>query len=518
MANYNPPTEDITGFNTSLFNQPEDTLSQAEADKLYLSKTKNDISTASSTTFNGGVNVGGSLNLKSGVKTTDLTQTSDGVFTIGNRNPSGSISILAQTAGGANQGITLSSTALTMNNFIPLNTRIIRSTDTSSTHSVFDDMIASGSLTIGGTASTNSIRGNTTFPQNVSIQGTLDIVSGTNTNKLSITGGNATYTMNAGATTATTHLFNTYTNANVPKGSFQIGSTNVAVLDSLLFTCRQIRSSATSSNAHEIFSNILSAAKITMGGTASTNEIRGDTTFPQNVTIGIDGVANNLSLKGEQRFYDTATPYTSYAKISTSGINVNYESPNVTSSFHIFKVYSGGVLSNALEIQNYQIVTKLQLSITDKIEFNPTAYAFPHGGASGYKYLGHNFQNTGTAFTTLISAAPKTILTSAVTIPIGIWRVDFSVINQVTTAGTITQAQSFVSRTVDGNVGTAINATGSVVRSHVSEVYTAGDIQEITSSFTLNQSTAGLIYLNIVRSFGGGAYSFTGEMSYTRIG
>ena len=46
MSNYNPPTENITEFNTSLFNQPEVILSQAEPDLLYLSKTKNDISTA----------------------------------------------------------------------------------------------------------------------------------------------------------------------------------------------------------------------------------------------------------------------------------------------------------------------------------------------------------------------------------------------------------------------------------------------------------------------------------------
>jgi hypothetical protein len=59
MSSYNPPSESITEFNTSLFNQPEETLSQAEADKLYLSKTKNDTSSASLTTFNGAVNVGG---------------------------------------------------------------------------------------------------------------------------------------------------------------------------------------------------------------------------------------------------------------------------------------------------------------------------------------------------------------------------------------------------------------------------------------------------------------------------
>ena len=55
MASYNPPNEYITKFNTKLFNQPEDTLSQAEANNLYLSKTVADTSTSPLTTFNGQV-------------------------------------------------------------------------------------------------------------------------------------------------------------------------------------------------------------------------------------------------------------------------------------------------------------------------------------------------------------------------------------------------------------------------------------------------------------------------------
>ena len=73
-----------------------------------------------------------------------------------------------------------------------------------------------------------------------------------------------------------------------------------------------------------------------------------------NASVGTNGSSNNLSINGELRLDDTASPYTNYGRILTSGINVIYESPNVaTGSFHIFKVYSGGVLSNALELQNY---------------------------------------------------------------------------------------------------------------------------------------------------------------------
>ena len=97
------------------------------------------------------------------------------------------------------------------------------------------------------------------------------------------------------------------------------------------------------------------------------------------------------------------------------------------------------------------------------------------------------------------------------------WRIDFSVINLVTTAGTITQSQTYISTTTDGAIATAVDFTGSVVRSHVSEVYALNDVQEITSSFTYQQTTAGVLRLNIVKSFGSGAYSFTGEISITRL-
>ena len=59
MASYNPPSENLPTFNSTLFNQPEETLSQAEADKLYLSKTKTDTSTATLTTFDNRVDIKG---------------------------------------------------------------------------------------------------------------------------------------------------------------------------------------------------------------------------------------------------------------------------------------------------------------------------------------------------------------------------------------------------------------------------------------------------------------------------
>lgn len=150
--------------------------------------------------------------------------------------------------------------------------------------------------------------------------------------------------------------------------------------------------------------------------------------------------------------------------------------------------------------------------IPNRISFTPSSYSFPFSSSLNQGYY---FTNTGTG-TAVTTATSTSILTTA-SIPIGVWRIDFSVKNTVSAAGTITVAHSFVSGTNNGAVSTAVAFTGSVLRSHVSEVYAIGDIQILTSSFTYNKSTAGVLYLNILRTFSTGTYSFVGELSITRL-
>ena len=344
MANYNPPTEDITSFNTLLFNQPEVILSQAEADLLYLSKVSSTISTAGSTSFSNAVSVGGNFS-----------------------------------------------------------TTAIKSSTTAGANVLFDNMIASGALTIGGTASTNSIRGNTTLPQNV--------------------------------------------------------------------------------------------------------------------IIGTDGGTNDLSIKGEQRLYDTASPYTSYAKISnllaTAVPSVVYESPNVASSSHVFKCYNSlNTLTSALfDITSTTNISRQTLTLVNRLNFSSaTTYSFPFASNTS---LGYVLKNTGSSIATptFVSATATTM--STISLPIGVWRVDFAVQTTVNTSGTITAAQSYIATSAAPT--TQLLLTGSLVRSHVSEVYTAGDVQVIASSFTLSVSTTANYVLTILRTFATGAYTFTGEISITRL-
>ena len=311
MANYNRPTEDITSFNTLLFNQPEVVLSQAEADLLYLSKTTSGTSTAGNTTFTGTIN---------------------------------------------------STTINTVN----------------------------GNATSVGTAISAQIRSANLGGGNVI--GNDDVVVG--------------------------------------YGSTAGGSFCIAI------------------------------------GRASTTAYQ-----TQSTAIGA-----NTSVA-----YDSSTAL-GYGATATAANQV--------------------VLGRSTET----------VIIPNRISYTPSSYSFPFSSSLNQGYY---FTNTGTG-TAVSTATPTSILTTA-SIPIGVWRIDFSVKNTVSVAGTITVAHSFVSATNNGAVSTAVAFTGSVIRSHVSEAYSIGDIQQINSSFTYNQSTAGVLYLNILRTFATGTYSFVGELSITRL-
>jgi hypothetical protein len=195
--------------------------------------------------------------------------------------------------------------------------------------------------------------------------------------------------------------------------------------------------------AHSIFDNMIAGGSITIGGTASTNTIQGNTTLSQNVVMS--GTA----------------------------------------------------------------------SIGGRITLNSASYTFPF---SSSLIQGYYAKDTGSA-TNVTSSTPKTIHTSP-TLAIGVWRIDFSVETYCNIAGgagqTITTAQSYVSTTSNSAMTAVVPHTGAKVYSVVSKIYQPNEYDLITSSFTYNQTTAGVLYLNLVRIYTGD-FTFTGEMSYTRL-
>ena len=158
-------------------------------------------------------------------------------------------------------------------------------------------------------------------------------------------------------------------------------------------------------------------------------------------------------------------------------------------------------------------INSTETSIATKIKLTGTTYnvAFP-----SQQNLGYYLQQTGGSVTTVLTNTFNTIYTTATQPGMGVWRVDWSVKNTITTSGTITQTRAFIS-TTSANTNTPLVNTGAQIRTHVAEVYTNNDVQIITSSFTLTLAVATPLYLTIFKSFTTGAYSYIGEIAITRI-
>jgi hypothetical protein len=148
--------------------------------------------------------------------------------------------------------------------------------------------------------------------------------------------------------------------------------------------------------------------------------------------------------------------------------------------------------------------------IPNQIRFSKSSYSFPFASSQNQGYY---LLMVGSS-TSLTTATITNILATS-SVPIGVWRIDYSIQMTADTGGTITNARSVVSNTTASL--TPLPYTGSSLRSHVSEVYTAADIQIINGAFTLNQSTAGGLYLNVLRTFATGTFSCVGTISTTRI-
>ena len=231
---------------------------------------------------------------------------------------------------------------------------------------------------------------------------------------------------------------------------FSVSQSFITVASATILQLRQLKAIAgDTANAQTIYDN-MTGGSITMGGTATTNSIRGNTTFTQNVSINGTGViGSTLSIGG------TLT---------------------LTGSSYTFPLASNLVL--------------------------------------GYYYKDAGFGNF------VANITPKSIHNTP-TIPVGVWRIDFSVETYCNIAGGAGQqmntAQTYISTTPNTAMTTAVPHTGAKVYSTVQKIYQPNEYELMVSSFTYNQTTAGILYLNLVRIYVGD-FTFTGEIAYTRIG
>lgn len=232
-ASYNPPTENITSFNSSLFNQPEETLSQAEADQLYLSKKNNDVSTAPNTDFNGAVTIkgtqnfgvqgvaGGITNINRRLRIQDINAAGTGYGDM--YYAGGSLDITSQST---NTALSTSFNFLTCP--IGSTTGIQKLQITDTTTKILN------TLEVGVSGSSS----NAYFKNGIVM---YDVNSPyTNYSSFSPQGFTQNYTMYAGTTTATRHIFYTYNNANTSSSTLAINNASVDVQPNLNLTNRLV--------------------------------------------------------------------------------------------------------------------------------------------------------------------------------------------------------------------------------------------------------------------------------------
>lgn len=292
MASYNPPLENITDFNTTLFNNDipitsggTGDLTKAQADTYYLSKINTDTSTATLTTFNNSLTLKNILTLYDSITPfsnyveilqSSITTTFRQLFN------SGKFDFISKNSGGTNNtSLTVDSTGITVGGV--LKTVTIQSSNTSSNNKLFDNLTTGGSITIGTAGFSNTINGSTT-------------------------------TMNT----------------NVSLGSSNSVSSNFYYFQS-------------ATGAKNLFTNATTAT-ITFASSTSTTSFNGVSTFNQEVII-----PTRLTLKGVQYANEVLTisgisatltfPLQQHIMLSSTGATINITLPTINASTQVGVIF-----------------------------------------------------------------------------------------------------------------------------------------------------------------------------------
>ena len=342
-------------------------------------------------------------------------------------------------------------------------------------------------------------KGDTTFKKTI-FQDTNNLIA--DTGLIYQLGSNMSYFNISPTLLQTYHKFyNRAAGSAVDNLKLDIG-TDIQVTDGVLLNTRQIKSTTPASNAHQLFDNMTTAGVLTIGNALSTNQIKGVTTFGQAVTIN----SGNFQVTGGSC---TASNYFG------GGYNCN----DGTLTFPLgLSVTSGSVtIGSTLTSGSVAIGTNNTTSTTNILNrMNFTGTSMYNFGTFTNTNSGYVSKTTGTSIATpTFVTNTNTVMATSPSIPVGVWRVDYAVQTTVNTGGTITSSQAYVATSALPT--TQLLLTGSLVRSHISEVYATGDVQVITSSFTLQVSTAATYVVTILKTFTTGQYTFTGEVSFTRL-
>jgi len=469
MATYYPPTEDITEFNTALFTNEPDAISQGQASLLYLSKVNSDTSTAPQTTFTNNVSFtvlpqssAVPSNLPDLVNKSYTDTTFQTIANMVNYLTTAVASATYQTIAGMSAYLTTASASATyqtiagMSAYLTIASASITYLTTASASATYQTIAgmsaylttASASATYQTIANmtnyvdrtgslTETINGFKTFTNNVKINtattpSLILEVSATEYSNIRQSGSELQFQNRSTLSASTRFSFSGVSQLTIGQG-LVITQTDVELQTRLL-------KSVDTAGAHTLFDN-MTGGSLTIGGTASTNSIRGDTSLPQNVVIG-----------------------------GTASI--------------------GGIIT-----------------------LTTSSYSFPLPSTQN---LGYYYQETGASYNVSNVFNPETIFNTSITIPVGIWRVDFTIQTTCVAAGTISTAQSYVSTLSNQPISSAVPFLGAIIQTTIPKVFALNEVDLMISSFTYYQTTAGQVRITVARTYTG-TYGIVGAMAFTRI-
>ena len=383
MASYYPPTEDINVFNTSLFTNEPDAISQGSASLLYLSKVSTDTSTAPLTTFTGNTTF------------TNLPNSSAIPSSPNNLVNKNFVDITFQTIAGMASYLTIASASATY----------LTIASASATYQTIADMVNYLNTT-GNT--TQSINGTKTFSNTLYLNDGSRYYNSTNYTEfaqvgtqltikpVNLNGSLALYSSapatglqtqqllinNAGATTTvlnSTNIFSINYNTSAPTSlteiSFSTTTGNIGIGSGLTSGSVRIGNSSGSSNCYiyntlnangmlantpsvnqNIFTNLTSSGGITIGNSLApitinslTNTIGGSTTF---------SVIPNCAITAT-----SANQLVNYTTLNSQGfttlpiIQANANAWTNTNTFNSFLPTSTITATSANQLVNYTTLT-----------------------------------------------------------------------------------------------------------------------------------------------------------------
>lgn len=333
MAAYLPPIEDITEFNSALFTNEIEPISQGQANLLYLSKVNSDTSTAPLTTFNNAVTIGGATILKQ----TTITD-------------------------GQN-----------------LNARQILSSNTGATiaHSLFTNMGTSSTLTIGSSVSSVQINSDAVTNRTLTMKNnsSCELIFSVNTIGLQVTAGTKNFWTAAAATT-TLNIGNILAPLNLNASTFTIAGTT-AVFNSGVTCNNGLTANGVTAGDYDT-QNTTTLCRICNSTTSGTIRLGAGLNSLGNIEIGSN--TGNNTIKGLTTFTQTA----SFSVIPTCSVSANSASQLVNYT----TLTTQGFTTLPLVQSNNNIFTGTnQFNQPIKIQYNASQYTDLNQTAQAFKIL-----------------------------------------------------------------------------------------------------------------------------------